>query len=255
MRLKEFLTESEFNDIEMSEYSKYLKYFSETKSFMWRGYGLFRTQDKDIFVDKEKVGRKPTDTPIEIHNWLNSLFHQLIGVELRGSSHFATFDENVASDYGNAFAIIPHNDAELYIIEGIRDMTIWICIKMMEFLKKTYPTLTELEDEFGPEFDLYHLMRDVYPMNPIKPEVVHDDIFEHASTIAEELLIMIKEHDELDTFFDDLSEEFISTTRILKDEDAIEYARSHKEYEIMIVGKILAFKPDKIKLEDMLAKI
>jgi hypothetical protein len=76
---------------------------------IWKGEFFLsgRYLDKEFKRKKVRTDRKPKDTPIDIHKWIDDWFYEKFGIRVRSNCIFVSFDYEVANDYGDPCYIIP----------------------------------------------------------------------------------------------------------------------------------------------------
>ena len=78
--------------------------------------------------DETSSGRNPLNTSMKLHNAADSFFEDKFGHYYRSSSVFCTMDEEVASNYGPAYAIIPIGDFDVCQSKVVNDLTTFMRI-------------------------------------------------------------------------------------------------------------------------------
>jgi hypothetical protein len=124
MKFKNYLIENVFDDINKKEANKILQlikkdcqpYINILKKLSFKYYLLSGRQlgYGSLNFDKKKIrtDRKPKDTPIEIHEWIDDWFYKKFGIKARSSTLFCTSDKSFAISYGKIYYIFPIGDFE-----------------------------------------------------------------------------------------------------------------------------------------------
>jgi len=83
-------------------------YFDDFYS-IWKGeFFISGRKSNEVFTKKKvRKDRKPKDTPMEIHEWIDEWFYKKFGIKARSNSIFCSFNEKISKDYGNPYYIIP----------------------------------------------------------------------------------------------------------------------------------------------------
>lgn len=124
MKFKTYL--NEVNEKEINEVvsliekncKEYLKYFYKNKTALISG----RKYENSDFIDKEiRKNREPLDSPLFLHEFLDSIFNKKFGKKLRSESMFCKSDGDVRH-YGNKYIIFPIGKYNLYYSNTIRDL-------------------------------------------------------------------------------------------------------------------------------------
>lgn len=109
MRLKQYINESEELSFEEAMEKiethciPYLKELKNVNKALLSG----RRKKSSIFKGKVRKNRKPVDTPMELHNYIDDYFKSSLGVEPRSNSLFANFSAFTTSNYGDVYFIFP----------------------------------------------------------------------------------------------------------------------------------------------------
>jgi hypothetical protein len=123
MKLKKFLNEgkdiSETVNI-IAEYikkdcKKYIKEVVKSNEIIYRGIfsgiptNAKRIEDGLLKV-KSRVNREPSDTPEELHNYVNTQFKKKFGWNVRSEGVFTAKNKRIANNYGVPHAFFPIGD-------------------------------------------------------------------------------------------------------------------------------------------------
>jgi len=128
MKFKSYITESINDPVEISYLIKrdcepYLKQLNGSN---FSGYSLLRSGRQDSGYFKKvsvRVDRKPKDTPIDIHNWLDEWFYKKFGIKARSNTMFCTSSISLAGRYGSAiYYIFPMGNFEIIWSDIVNDM-------------------------------------------------------------------------------------------------------------------------------------
>ena len=110
MRLQTYIQESNTDDLNKlipvlkKECKPYLKECKKYDDFLYRS----SKKDYDIRKLKPRVDRKPRDTPLPLHNYMDSIFKKKFGWNARSESIFATSDYMFIEEYqGNPYIFFP----------------------------------------------------------------------------------------------------------------------------------------------------
>lgn len=120
MRLKKYLTEESSIDVLYKECSSYIQ---EWKSVGLKN-GLLRGV-KDSFsikkIDATKY-RLPRDIALSNSAFVDKIYKDTVGINLRSSTGFCTHMEKMAKYYGNMYYAVPIGSYKLYVNPKIRDL-------------------------------------------------------------------------------------------------------------------------------------
>lgn len=115
MRLKEYINEADISVERMMElivnncwpYINDLRRQSISsptlKHLLWSG----RKNENKSLIKRKVKGRRPLDTPKEIHNMLDQMFKKQFGVEARSNSVFCYNSDFKVQVYGEPYSIFP----------------------------------------------------------------------------------------------------------------------------------------------------
>ena len=120
MRLKHYINEAK--DIPWEQIKKdcqpFIKDLKDPKKMLYSGRKCQLT-----YIKKEiRKNRKPADTPIVIHNWLDDLFKKKFGYKLRSECLFVTARKGIARAYGMPYVIIPIGKIDMYHNTSVIDL-------------------------------------------------------------------------------------------------------------------------------------
>lgn len=91
------------------------------------GLPLYRGSSQKVknpTIITPRKDRKPTDTPVEIHDAMDDWFEENYGVRARSVGVFATGSKHSASTYGTPYFILPIGDFKYFWAEDISFQTI-----------------------------------------------------------------------------------------------------------------------------------
>lgn len=112
MRLLKFLKESELNwENIKSLCPKSVDASEKYNSYLYRGSRDLEGDMGKAYIRKD---RKPTNSPIQYHDFINTGFKKIFGINLRSESLFCTGNYAQAKSYGRLFEIFPSDDYTLY---------------------------------------------------------------------------------------------------------------------------------------------
>lgn len=100
-----------------TECSQILSVYRQTNQFLYRG---MRNRPA-IFKSGIRDDRKPVEMPNHIHSLLIKAYQQAGVAAHRGNSIFATPDEKIADDWGDAYIILPTNGFKFSWFTTIND--------------------------------------------------------------------------------------------------------------------------------------
>jgi len=116
MRLKKYINENKHtlnifsvSDVISVLYDKCQPFIKDITSPKYGAGGLLysgRRGTENIFISDVRKNRKPTDTKINVHNDLDTLFKKKFGWKARSNSIFCTGSAEDAADYGNTVYMI-----------------------------------------------------------------------------------------------------------------------------------------------------
>lgn len=128
MRFKKYLNEQKELTIkealenikkECQPFLKDLKKASPINNLLYSGR---KEKTLEAFRGTVRKNRVPKDTPLSIHNWLDSWFEENFGIKARSNSLMAVGDTSVAKGYGNLYAIFPIGNYEIIWSPEISDL-------------------------------------------------------------------------------------------------------------------------------------
>ena len=61
----------------------------------------------DLFIGNVRPDRKPTDTPLPIHEFMDNWFYKKFGVKFRSNAMFATKSKGSSQIYGTVYVVFP----------------------------------------------------------------------------------------------------------------------------------------------------
>ena len=92
--------------------------FGYNDNFLMSG----RKHKNEVFIGKVRKNRKPTDTPLEIHNLFDSMFKKRYGWKPRSNAIFCTGSIDQANDYGQPYLIFPMGKIKYIYNPNIKDL-------------------------------------------------------------------------------------------------------------------------------------
>ena len=86
---------------------------------------LYSGRDDGVEFSKKKIrkDRKPRDTPLDIHNWIDNWFYEKFKIRARSNTVFCTGDSISADGYNdNKYTIFPIGKFEIIWSDSIKDL-------------------------------------------------------------------------------------------------------------------------------------
>ncbi len=91
-----------------------------------RNYWLYsgRRNDSDLLIHKKvRKDRRPKDTPLDLHFYLDELFRMKTGIKLRSNSVFGIRSYDIARKYGTVYVLFPiGNNYSLWYNPDVNDL-------------------------------------------------------------------------------------------------------------------------------------
>lgn len=107
------LTIEEIKQILYKDCKPYLKQLTKI-NFKKRELLISGRKDQTPFGTKDiRKDRKPRDTKLEIHNWIDEQFYKKFGIKARSQTLFCTGDLSQASNFGYTHYIFPIGNFEV----------------------------------------------------------------------------------------------------------------------------------------------
>ena len=79
--------------------------------------------DRTEFTKKKvRKNRRPKDTSIDIHDWVDNWFYKKFGIKARSNTIFCTSHKGYALSYGNLFVIFPIGKFEVIWSSRLKDL-------------------------------------------------------------------------------------------------------------------------------------
>ncbi|ASV44414.1 hypothetical protein PBI_SCTP2_399 [Salicola phage SCTP-2] len=125
MKINELLNESsnQYSDEKLFEIILNSKFYNDNKHILDYDFALFRGIDGEVdtnTIHNFKFRSKPTDSSILIHDIVNELSEEQLGLEIRNLM-FGTTDATVADGYGTVRNVFPIGNYELYYHPDVGD--------------------------------------------------------------------------------------------------------------------------------------
>ena len=112
-----------------------------------------------LLIGNVRPDRKPTDTPLPIHEFMDNWFYEKFGVKFRSNAMFATKSQS-AQIYGDVYIVFPIGEFKYCYSSTIDDLYATIANKIESKLSSHYAPLTKekfndfLSDEDNLKFAL-----------------------------------------------------------------------------------------------------
>ena len=115
MQFKKYLNEQKAEEIYEIIKKDCKPYLNLLKSINFNNYLYSGRRIPEYVFTKKKIrkGRKPKDTPQEIHEWLDNWFYKKFGIKARSNTLFCTSDFGFASNYGIVHYVFPIGKFEM----------------------------------------------------------------------------------------------------------------------------------------------
>ena len=95
-----------------------------------------------LFIGNVRPDRKPTDTPLPIHEFMDNWFYKKFGVKFRSNAMFATKSQS-ARLYGDVYIVFPIGEFKYCYSSTIDDLYATIANKIESKLSSHYAPLTK----------------------------------------------------------------------------------------------------------------
>lgn len=113
----------------------------------------------NILIGNVRPDRKPTDTPLPIHQFMDNWFYKKFGVKFRSNAMFATKSQS-AQTYGDVYIVFPIGEFKYCYSTVVSDLYVDITSKIESKLSSHYAPLSKekfndfLSDEDNVKFSL-----------------------------------------------------------------------------------------------------
>lgn len=131
---------------------KYIKEYIRNGKLLWSGR---KKKEPYYNIKKIRKDRRPTDTPIRIHNLLDDYFEKHFGVRLRSNSLFCYTNMYDVLKYGEPYLICPVGDYETYYHPKVHDLY----VQMKQLVLKNI----EIDDFDMKSYDVNVIIYDKHP--------------------------------------------------------------------------------------------
>ena len=114
----------------------------------------------DLFIANVRPDRKPTDTPLPIHEFMDNWFYKKFGVKFRSNAMFATKSTGSSQIYGTVYVVFPIGEFKYCYSTVVSDLYVDITSKIESKLSSHYAPLSKekfndfLSDEDNVKFSL-----------------------------------------------------------------------------------------------------
>jgi hypothetical protein len=135
MKIRKFLNENSNKDETIELITKdcqpFLKECKNLGRFLYRGSQTIGNElSQSKFIKKTpflysvltRKNRTSSDTPIELHKYLNEQFKKKFGWFVRSEGVFTTFDEETASKYGSSYIFFPIDNYKYIYSNEVTDI-------------------------------------------------------------------------------------------------------------------------------------
>jgi hypothetical protein len=96
-----------------------------------------------LFIGNVRLDRKPTDTPLPIHEFMDNWFYKKFGVKFRSNAMFVTKSRGSAQIYGDVYIVFPIGEFKYCYSSTIDDLYATIANKIESKLSSHYAPLTK----------------------------------------------------------------------------------------------------------------
>ena len=96
-----------------------------------------------LLIGNVRPDRKPTDTPLPIHEFMDNWFYKKFGVRFRSNAMFATKSQGRAQIYGDVYIVFPIGEFKYCYSSTIDDLYATIANKIESKLSSHYAPLTK----------------------------------------------------------------------------------------------------------------
>lgn len=115
-------------DVDKKHLVRTIRTFADSDMYQY-GLVLYRGTNSErswlYSVPKSGLRKKPTDTPVKIHDMVNKKAKQELGYTVRNGI-FCSQDKDVAKGYGGLSIVIPSTSATFFVHEYVADFTEYI---------------------------------------------------------------------------------------------------------------------------------
>ena len=96
-----------------------------------------------LFIGNVRSDRKPTDTPLPIHEFMDNWFYEKFGVKFRSNAMFATKSKGGSQIYGTVYVVFPIGEFKYCYSTAVSDLYADITSKIESKLSSHYAPLTK----------------------------------------------------------------------------------------------------------------
>jgi hypothetical protein len=96
-----------------------------------------------LFIGNVRPDRRPSDTPLPIHEFMDNWFYKKFGVKFRSNAMFATKSQGSAQTYGDVYIVFPIGEFKYCYSSTIDDLYSTIANKIESKLSSHYAPLTK----------------------------------------------------------------------------------------------------------------
>ena len=96
-----------------------------------------------LFIGNVRPDRRPTDTPLPIHEFMDNWFYKKFGVKFRSNAMFVTKSQGSARLYGDVYIVFPIGEFKYCYSSTIDDLYATIANKIESKLSSHYAPLTK----------------------------------------------------------------------------------------------------------------
>ena len=129
MRLQQYLNEVFDEDIAKERieliWKKCQPFLKQMKSSNFENENLLysgRRTGSQFAKKKVRKNRRPKDTPLDIHEWVDEWFYNKFGIRARSNTVFCINNRNYAMTYGKAYVVFPIGKFEVIWSHAIEDL-------------------------------------------------------------------------------------------------------------------------------------
>ena len=112
----------------------FIKELKKNKILLFSG----RDELENFLKRTVRQDRKPRDTPLEIHDFIDNWFYKKFGIKARSNTIFCSTIELTTAEYGESYIVFPIGNYTTISSDAITDLYIEI---MDNIIKKNYPKL------------------------------------------------------------------------------------------------------------------
>jgi hypothetical protein len=96
-----------------------------------------------LFIGNVRPDRRPSDTPLPIHEFMDNWFYKKFGVKFRSNAMFVTKSRGSAQIYGDVYIVFPIGEFKYCYSSTIDDLYATIANKIESKLSSYYAPLTK----------------------------------------------------------------------------------------------------------------